>query len=120
MARRHLDAVEAEQVGRLLEVVDDVVDLGRELVDVLAVEGREVLGVQEGDQLAGDRVPRGLHCLHLLLRDPGARMLAEATLDEPRGLQRVLAGPGEEREELGRPRRQADPHARGTLAHRDM
>ena len=42
----HLDAVEAEQVGRLLEVVDDVVDLGRELVDVLAVERRQVLRVE--------------------------------------------------------------------------
>jgi hypothetical protein len=35
---RRLDAVELEQVGRLLDVVDDVVDRRREREDVLAVE----------------------------------------------------------------------------------
>ena len=47
VAGRHLDAVEAEQVGRLLEVVDDIVDLGCELVDVLAVERGQILGVEQ-------------------------------------------------------------------------
>ena len=45
--RRRLDPVELEQVADLLDVVDDVVELGRELVDVLAVERRHVLRVQE-------------------------------------------------------------------------
>ena len=88
--RRQLDAVEAEQVGRLLEVVDDVVDLGREHVDVLAVERRQVLGVEERDQVARDRVARGLGRLHLLLRHTRVRVLAEAALDEARDLERVL------------------------------
>ena len=91
VARRHLDAVQAEQVGRLLEVVDDVVDLGRELVDVLAVEGRQVLRVEQGDQVARDLVALRLIRLHLLLRDAGVRVLAKAALDEPRHLERVLA-----------------------------
>jgi hypothetical protein len=46
VARRHLDAVEAEESRRLLEVVDDIVDLGREEVDVFPVEGRDVLRVR--------------------------------------------------------------------------
>ena len=95
--RRQLDPVEAEEVGGLLEVVDDVVDLGRELEDVLAVEGRDVLRVEERDQLARDRVAVRLLRLHLLLRDARVRMLAEAALDEARGLERVLAGAGEQR-----------------------
>ncbi len=45
-------------------------------------------------------------------------MLAEAALDEPRDLERVLACAREEGEELGRLRREADPHARGTLTNR--
>ena len=96
VARRHLDAVEAEQVGRLLEVVDDVVDLGREQVDVLAVERRDVLRVEERDEVARDRVAGRLDRLDLLLRDAGVRVLAEAALDEPRDLERVLAGLAEE------------------------
>ena len=102
--RRQLDAVEAEQVGRLLEVVDDVVDLGREEVDVLAVERGQVLGVEERDQLAHDRVARRLGRLHLLLRDAGVRVLAETALDEARDLEGVFARRGEEGEELGGPR----------------
>ena len=58
VAGRHLDAVEPEQVRGLLEVVDDVVDLGGQLVDVLAVERRQILGVEQRDQVAGDRVAR--------------------------------------------------------------
>ena len=113
VARRHLHAVQAEQVGRLLEIVDDVVDLRRQLIDVLAVEGRYVLGVQEGDELPRESVSRRLDCLHLLLRHARVRVLAEATLDEPGHLERVLAGPREQAVELGRPGREADPHRAG-------
>ena len=117
MARRHLDAVEAEQVGGLLEVVDDVVDLGRELVDVLAVERRQVLRVEQDDEIAGDAVARRLGRLHLLLRDAGVRMLAEAALDEARDLERVLARAREEHEEFGRPGGEGDLHRTRTLTN---
>ena len=108
VARGQLDPVEAEEVGGLLQVVDDVVDLGRELEDVLAVEGRDVLRVEERDQLARDRVAVRLLRLHLLLRDARVRMFAEASLDETRGLERVLAGAGEQVEELLGARRESD------------
>ena len=94
VARGKLDAVQAEEIRGLLQVVDHVVDLGRELEDVLAVEGRDVLRVEERDQLARDCVAVRLLCLHLLLRDARVRMLAEAALDEARGLERVLARSG--------------------------
>src|ERR1044072_8102006 len=45
--RLPLDPVEPEQVADFLDVVDDVVELRRELVDVLAVERGHVLRVQE-------------------------------------------------------------------------
>ena len=60
-----LDPVEPEQVADLLDVVDDVVELGRELVDVLAVERRHVLRVEERDQLACDLVAGRLGRLHV-------------------------------------------------------
>ena len=106
-----------EQSRGLLEVVDDVVDLRRELIDVVTVEGRHVLRVQERDQLPRDHVAFGLLRLDLLLRDPRVRMLAESPLDEPRHLERVLAGLAEQREELGGARSQAEPHAGGTLTN---
>ena len=62
--------------------------------------GRQVLGVEEHDQIAGDVVARCLGRLHLLLRDAGVRVLAEAALDEPRDLERVFARAREEDEEF--------------------
>ena len=64
--------------------------------------GRQVLRVEQGDQVARDHVARRLGRLDLLLRDAGVRVLAEAALDEARHLERVLAALGEEDEELGR------------------
>ncbi len=80
LAGRRLDAVELEQVGRLLDVVDDVVDRSREREDVLAVERRDVLGVQEPDEVARDPVALVLGRLHVGLRDRRVRELAEAGL----------------------------------------
>ena len=62
-------------------------------------------------------VARRLGRLHLLLRDAGVRVLAEAPLDEARDLERVLARAREEHEELGRPGRQGDLHRRRTLTN---
>ena len=60
------------------------------MIDVVAVERRQVLRVEQGDELACDRVALRLLRLDLLLRDPRVRVLAEAPLDEARNLERVL------------------------------
>ena len=112
MLRRQVDPVEAEQVGGLLELVDHVVDLDREHEDVVAVEGRQVLGVEELDEIARDPVALRLGGFDLLLGDARVRVLTEAAIDEPRDLERVLAGLGEEHEELARPRRERQAHGR--------
>ena len=49
----------------------------------LSVERRDVLRVEEHDQLARDHVTLGLLGLHLFLRDAGVRVLAKTPLDEP-------------------------------------
>jgi hypothetical protein len=41
-----VDLVEIEQVGGVFDEVDDVVDLLRQLVDVLPIERGDVLGVR--------------------------------------------------------------------------
>src|SRR4029079_12184062 len=74
---------------------------------------RQVLRVEELDEVAGDAVALGLGGLHHLLGDPRDGMLAEAPVDEARNLERVLAGTGEEHEELARPRRERQAHGRG-------
>ena len=63
------DFVEPEQVGGVLDVVDDVVDRLGELVDVLAVERGDVLGVQELDDLPGQVVAVVLELLDVGLAD---------------------------------------------------
>ena len=56
LLHRRLDLVEAEEVAGLLDVVDDVVDLGRQAVDVLAVERRDEGRVEAPDDVVGDPV----------------------------------------------------------------
>ena len=111
LARRRLDAVELEQVGGLVHVVDDVVDARGELVDVLAVERGDVLRVQELDQVVRDRVALVLGLLHVRVRDRRVGILPEALLDAPPGLEGVRTGPREEVVELGRPWNQGEPQA---------
>jgi uncharacterized protein YjeT (DUF2065 family) len=98
---RRLDAVELEQVRRLFDVVDDVVERGGERVDVLPVERRDVLRVQQLDQLVRQAVALVLEGFYLVMANGAARKVAEALLDAPRGLQRVVAGLTEEGVELG-------------------
>ena len=62
LLHRRLDLVEAEVVGDLLGVVDDVVERGRQLVDVLAVD--------RGDE-------RLVEALDDVVRDPVAVLLAD-------------------------------------------
>ena len=103
LPRRRLDAVELEQAGGLVHVVDDVVDRGRKLVDVLAVERRDVLRVQELDQVACDRVTLVLGFLHVRLGDRRVGILPEAPLDEAPGLEGVRTRSREEVVELASP-----------------
>ena len=110
LLRRRLHAVELEQVAGLVDVVDDVVDRARQLVDVLAVERRDVLRVQELDQLVRQPIALVLPLLHILLRNIGVRELAEPLLDEARRLERVRPCPGEEVVELARARNQSQAH----------
>ena len=118
---QRLDAVEAEQVRCLLEVVDDIVDLGRELVDVLAVEWRQVLRVEELDQVARDLIARGFGRFDLILRHAGVGMLVEPPLDESRDVEGVSPGPGEEDVELGGAGCELDLHVAGrTLIDRGL
>ena len=56
LRHRRLDLVEAEEVGGLLGEVDDVVHLGRQAVDVLAVDRRDEGRVEPLDDVVGDPV----------------------------------------------------------------
>ena len=56
LLHRRLDLVEVEEVGHLLRVVDDIVELRRQPVDVLAIEGRDEGRVQALDDVVGDPV----------------------------------------------------------------
>ena len=69
LLHRRLDLVEAEEVGDLLDVVDDVVERGGERVDVLAVDRRDERLVQAVDDVVRDAVA-------LLLADQDRRARA--------------------------------------------
>ena len=111
LLHRRLDPVEAEEVGDLLDEVDDVVERRRERDDVLAVERRDERLVQPLDDVVRDPVAL------LLADDDVARQLAvvgpllEHPLEQPGGAHDVRAGLLEEveelaflgREELGQP-----------------
>src|SRR5439155_5551916 len=84
--RRPLDAVEAEELARVLDRVDHVVDRTGEREEVVAVEGRDVLRVDQADQFARHAVALVLELLDLVLAHRGARELAETDLRLPRDL----------------------------------
>src|SRR6266508_4236959 len=86
---RRFDPVQVEEFARLLDVVDDVVGGCRELVDVLAVERRHVLRVQQLDDVAGDAVPGVLDFLEFGLSHRRVRMLPEADLRLLRGFESI-------------------------------
>src|SRR3954468_15092600 len=56
LLHRRLDLVEAQVVGDLVDEVDDVVEVGRELEDVLAVDRRDERRVQLVVDVVGDPV----------------------------------------------------------------
>src|SRR5436190_16265096 len=89
---RLLDPVADEPLGGGLEVVQHVVDAGREVVDVLAVERRDEGRVQPFDDLVGDLVARVLDLFDRVRLGPGVgegvdQLLEEAgSLDDVPGL----------------------------------
>ena len=106
--RRPLDAVEAEELARVLDRVDHVVDRTGEREEVVAVEGRDVLRVDQADQFARHAVALVLELLDLVLAHRGARELAETDLRLPRDLERRRGRAREQHVELVRPRAEGD------------
>jgi hypothetical protein len=99
LVHRRLDAVQAHEIRDFLDVVHDVVELGRERVDVLAVDRRDEGRVETLDDVVGDPV-----ALLLGLEDVGreARFVGpalEKVAQELRRPKRVLPFFGEQIEE---------------------
>jgi hypothetical protein len=98
LLHRSLDLVEAHEVRGLLDVVDDVVELGGERVEVGAVHALGGIDVQAPDDLLRDAVTLllGLQDLagELLLLGPGL----EHPLEQLRRPEDVRAGLREELE----------------------
>ena len=97
---RTADLVEREEVGRVLDEVDDVVDRLRELVDVLPVERGDVLRVQELDDLAVRSSPLFSSSLTCAWRTSNA----PARVRRPGARPRARFGGGEQVVELRGPR----------------
>ena len=76
LLHRRLDAVEAERVGRLLGVVDDVVERADQVVHVARVEA--------------DAARRGGEAVDHVVRDPVALLLAEKDLARQLGVLREV------------------------------
>jgi hypothetical protein len=93
-------------------VVDHVVDRLGEIGDVVAVKGRDVLGVEQPVDLGGEAIALVLEVFDLLAADRGVRQLLEALLGQPGRLQRVPARLGEQAVELGASGHQRQPHRR--------
>ena len=109
-----LDAVEPEQLGRVLRRVGDVVDRERERDDVVAVVRRDEHGVRQREELGDDAVGLVLEILHLVLRRPGrpARGTAARPSARPR---RRLARLGEQHVDLAAAGSEAEPHQKIAL-----
>ena len=93
LLHRRLDPVEAHEVGGLLDVVDDVVELGREAVDVLSVERRDEGRVEPLDQGVGDPVALLLGEQDLLREVAAIGPVLEHVLEQPRSAKRCSAPP---------------------------
>jgi hypothetical protein len=103
---RRLDPVEAEEVGDLLGVVDDVVESGGERVDVLAVDRRDERLVEALDDVVGDPVAFVLAGEHIATEVAVVGPRLEHLLEEAGRLDDVRAGLLEEVEELALLRRE--------------
>src|SRR4051794_2616833 len=100
LLHRRLDAVQPEEVGDLLDVVDDVIHVRGEGDDVLAVEGRHERLVQPLDDVVRDAVALLLTDDHVTQHLPVIGPLQEHPLEQLRGTDGVVARLLEEIEEL--------------------
>src|SRR5256884_9512677 len=83
------DPVDDEALGGGLEVVEHVVEAGREVVDVLAVERRDEGRVQPFDDLVRDLVARVLDLFDRVRLGPGVGEGVDQLLEEAGGLDDV-------------------------------
>lgn len=79
------DPVQVGRVGDLLDVVEDVVQTGRELVDILAIEGGNEGPVEGTYDLVGQIVPLVLEVLDLPPARRKVRHVGEGLLEEAGG-----------------------------------
>ena len=100
LIHRRLDPVEPEEVGDLLDEVDDVIQRRREGDDVLAVERRHERRVQPLDDVVGDAVALLLADDDIAHRFAVVGPLLEHVLEQPRGAHAVAPRLLEEVEEL--------------------
>src|SRR6476659_4184865 len=105
LLRRRLDAVEAEQLRR----VRDVVDREGERDQVVTVEGGLEEGVRHRDQLRDDTVGLVLELLDVVLRR-ARRPLPEALVDCAHDCERRLACRRDLRVQLAAAATETDPH----------
>ncbi len=99
LLHRRLDPVQPQEIGDLLDVVDDVVELGGEVVDVLAVERGDERRLHSLDDVVGDPVALLLG-LEDVAREPTVvGPLVEHLLEQPCGAQGVFPRLDEEVEE---------------------
>src|SRR3954447_12959047 len=100
LLHRRLDLVEPQVVGDLVDEVDDVVQVGRELEDVLAVDRRDERRVQLVVDVVGDPVAL-LLADHDVARQVGAlREVGEHLVEEVGAMDDVPGGLLEQVEEL--------------------
>ena len=100
LLHRRLDLVEAEEVGDLLDVVDDVVERGGQLVDVLAVDRGDERLVEPPDDVVRDPVAVLLADQDVAGQLAALGVVREQPLEQLGRAQDVAAGLLEEVEEL--------------------
>src|SRR5215208_1450664 len=106
LLHRGLDAVQRQEVGDLLDEVDDVVHARRERVDVLAVDRRDERRVEALDDVVRDPVALLLADDHVPPDLPVVGPVVEHALEQLRGTNDVGAGFLEQVEELAFPGRE--------------
>jgi hypothetical protein len=97
---RRLDLVEAEVVGDLFDVVDDVVERRGELEDVLAVDRRHERLVEAVDDVVRDAIALLLAEQDVARQFLRLREVAQHLVEQVGGAQDVAAGLLEQVEEL--------------------
>src|SRR5438132_8547467 len=104
-----LDAVADDVPRRLVDVVADVVDRTREVVDVVAVERRHERPVQQVDELARHTIALVLRFLDLPQEVAVGRKFVEQAAELLRDADGVRRRAGEQPEELAILRDERDP-----------